>query len=124
VESALGFPVKALVSTNTGNCIYDFSNKAGGINFGVDVSSSDRARADFNAEESSDEGVSGLVLRHLTGIGQEAFLLVVKGQGTGVEVLSGSEVFVLQISWAEAPQRQDIAISLASDAIERLRAAS
>jgi hypothetical protein len=123
VQSALGFPVKPAARA-TGDCIYDFSNRDGEINFGIDVSSRDKVRADFNATETSDEGVSGLALRHLTGIGQDAFLLVAKGQAAAVEVLSGDTEFVLQVYWAEAPQKQDIAISLASEAIARLHAAS
>jgi hypothetical protein len=123
VQSVFGFPIKSLVSSNTGNCIYGFSNRAGEVNFGLDVSSPDRARREFKAAETSDEGVSGLTLRHLTGIGQGAFLLVTKGQGTGVEALARSEVFTLQIYWTEAPKEPDIAITLAREAIARLHTA-
>ena len=124
VQSALGLPVKSPVST-PGDCLYSFSKRAGEVNFGLSVSSAERAREDFNATESSDEGVSGLTLRRLTGIGQDAFLLVANGagaQGAGVEVLAGNATFSLQISWAGAINKPDIATTLAREAITRLQA--
>ena len=126
VQSALGLSVKSPVST-TGECLYDFSNRAGEVNFGISVSSAERARTDFNATESSDTGVSGLTLRHLTGIGQDAFLLVANGaggQGADVEVLAGNATFGLQIYWADAVNRPGMAVTLAREAITRLHASS
>jgi hypothetical protein len=119
VQSALGFPVKSAVS-NPGNCIYEFSNNTGGINFGLSLSSTDRARDAFNAREIDDEGGEDSTFRRLTGIGQDAFLFVAKGQATAVEVLSGDSIFVLQVYWTEAPHRPDVATTLAREAIARL----
>ena len=124
VQSALGLPVKSAVSA-TGNCIYDFSNRAGEVNFGFTVSSAERAREDFNATKASDEGVSGLTLRRLTGVGQDAFILVANGagdQGLGAEVLAGNVTFILQVSWAGAINMPGIAVTLAREAITRLQA--
>jgi hypothetical protein len=120
VQSALGFPVKSAVS-NPGNCIYEFSNNNGGINFGLSISSADTARRDFNAKETIDENGDDSTLSHLTGIGQDAFLYLAKGQAAYIEVLSGNTIFGLQISWAEAPHKPDIAIALAREALARLR---
>jgi hypothetical protein len=122
VQAALGFPVKPAVHA-TGDCIYDFSNRAGEVNLGLTVSSTDRARNAFNADEIPDENVDNSTLRHLTGIGQDAFLFVAKGQAAYVEVLSENTIFGLQVYWTEASNRPGIAISLARDAIARLRAA-
>jgi hypothetical protein len=122
VQSALGFSVKPAVR-DTGNCIYDFSNKAGGVNFGLSVSTTERARDAFNAREIDDEGGEDSTFRRLSGIGQGAFLFVAKGQAAAVEVLSGNTIFGLQVSWAEAPQKPDIAITLAREAIARLHTA-
>lgn len=125
VESALNISVKPPLNTSE-ECVYYLSAGAGGIDFGISTSSATRARYDFDSIKSSDIGVSGITVRTLTGLGQQAFLLIAQGQASEVtvNVLLGKRIFTVSVSSQGVLRDPTAVVTLAREAVSRLQSTS